>query len=285
MNQVKQRTIRLKTLCDKLAEAELRYRTVADFAYDWEYWIDTTEQMKYVSPSCERISGYPPAMFEKHPGLLSDIVLPEDRNIWNAHLSERKQELGPKEVQFRIRHKDNSIRWIEHFCQPIIDDLKNLMGFRACNRDITQRKENESRLENAYTEIKVLKQRLERYQTYLREEIKRNYNDDNLIGESDVMQYVKMRARQIACTETPVLIQGETGTGKELIARAIHNASNRGRQSLIKVDCASLPANLIESELFGHEKGAFTNADKKRVGRFELASGSTMFLDGVKLNI
>ena len=95
------------------------------------------------------------------------------------------------------------------------------------------------------------------------------------------MTYVLFRTEQIAPTDTTVLILGETGTGKELIARAIHNASPRKDRPLIKVDCASLPAHLIESELFGHEKGAFTGADKRRVGRFELANGATIFLDEI----
>jgi transcriptional regulator with GAF, ATPase, and Fis domain len=95
------------------------------------------------------------------------------------------------------------------------------------------------------------------------------------------MQYVFFRVQQVAPTNTTVLIQGETGTGKELIARAIHNASQRRERPLIKVDCASLPSQLIESELFGHEKGAFTHALEKRIGRFELADGATLFLDEI----
>ena len=104
---------------------------------------------------------------------------------------------------------------------------------------------------------------------------------DNIIGESEVFKYVLFSLEQIAPTDTTVLILGESGTGKELIARALHSRSNRKDRPLIKVDCAGLSANLIESELFGHEKGAFTGAVEKRIGRFELADGATIFLDEI----
>ena len=116
---------------------------------------------------------------------------------------------------------------------------------------------------------------------YLGDEIKLIHDYENIIGQSEVMQYVFYNMKQIAPTDTTVFIQGESGTGKELIARAIHHGSKRKERPLIKVDCAALPANLIESELFGHEKGAFTGAVEKRIGRFELADGATIFLDEI----
>ena len=104
---------------------------------------------------------------------------------------------------------------------------------------------------------------------------------DHIIGQSDGLKYVLYRAEQVAPTNTTVLVMGETGTGKELIAAAIHNMSPRKEQPLITVNCAALPANLIESELFGREKGAFTGADARQVGRFEIANGSTLCLDEI----
>ncbi len=126
-----------------------------------------------------------------------------------------------------------------------------------------------------------MKDQLEADQVYLREEIKLKHNHEKIIGNCEKLKYVLFRVEQSAPLDTTVLVLGETGTGKELIARAIHNASSRKDRPMIKVDCASLPSNLVESELFGHEKGAFTGADSKRIGRFELASGATIFLDEI----
>jgi len=157
-------------------------------------------------------------------------------------------------------------------------DKPVLMGFAI---DITERKKAEQQLQNALTEVEALRNQLEADCTYLGEEIKLMHNYDNIIGESEMFKYVLFSLEQIAPTDTTVLILGESGTGKELIARALHNSSNRKDRPLIKVDCAGLSANLIESEFFGHEKGAFTGAVEKRIGRFELADGATIFLDEI----
>jgi len=129
--------------------------------------------------------------------------------------------------------------------------------------------------------IKTMKDRLEPENIYLRQEIKMKHRHGHIIGQSDGLKYVLYRAEQVAPANTTVLILGETGTGKELIAAAIHNMSPRKERPLITVNCAALPANLIESELFGREKGAFTGADARRVGRFEVAHGSTLCLDEI----
>jgi len=280
-SRVEERTAQLSKTVDKLKETELRYRTVADFTYDWEFWASMDGTLRYVSPSCGRISGYTSGQFIDNPALLREIIITEDQDVWDKHYHDSRKEPKASEIQFRIRAKDGAVRWIEHACQPVTGDQGELLGFRASNRDITNRKEGEIKLQNAYSEIKALKAQLEADRTYLREEIKLAHDHENIIGDSDILKYVLFRAEQIAPTDTTVLILGETGTGKELIARAIHNASPRKERPLIKVDCASLPANLIESELFGHEKGAFTNAVEKRMGRFELAHGATLFLDEI----
>jgi chemotaxis protein methyltransferase CheR len=131
------------------------------------------------------------------------------------------------------------------------------------------------------SEIKKLKDQLEAERAYLQEEIKLEYNHDKIIGQSDSLKYVLYKAEQIAGSDTTVLVLGETGTGKELVARAIHGLSLRKNRSLVKVNCAALPSNLIESELFGHEKGAFTGSHSRRLGRFEVANGATLFLDEI----
>lgn len=123
--------------------------------------------------------------------------------------------------------------------------------------------------------------RLEAQNQYLQDEIKLNYNFEEIISRSRDFQRVLQQIEQVASTDATVLVLGESGTGKELIARAVHNISNRSKRPLVKVNCATLPANLIESELFGHEKGAFTGAMERKIGRFELADGGTIFLDEI----
>ena len=135
--------------------------------------------------------------------------------------------------------------------------------------------------ETALAQIKILKQQLEAERAYLLEEIRLEYNFENIIGHSDGLKYVLFKVEQIAPNNTTVLVLGETGTGKELVARAIHGLSLRNDRALVKINCATLPSNLIESELFGHEKGAFTGADSRRAGRFEVADGATLFLDEI----
>ena len=143
------------------------------------------------------------------------------------------------------------------------------------------RKQADESLHKAFAEIKTLQQQLQAENLYLREEIKGAHNFDEIIGQSDVLKSVLFRVEQVAPSDATVLILGETGVGKELVARAIHQLSPRNARPLVKVDCAALPANLIESELFGHEKGAFTGAEAQRVGRFEVAHGGTLFLDEI----
>ena len=133
----------------------------------------------------------------------------------------------------------------------------------------------------AFEEIDRLKKQLEMEKTYLMDEIKSTSNFEEIIGTSPQLQFSLRMIEQVASTSASVLIQGETGTGKELIARALHEASNRKNKPMIKINCAALPANLIESELFGHEKGSFTGAFEKRIGKFELAEGGTIFLDEI----
>src|SRR5882672_882047 len=133
----------------------------------------------------------------------------------------------------------------------------------------------------AYEEIAALKATLERESVYLREEIHREHNFDEIVGSSAPLRALLRQVEQVAPTDSTVLITGETGTGKELIARAIHSRSPRRERPLVKVNCNAISAGLVESELFGHVKGAFTGAIDRRVGRFELAAGGTIFLDEI----
>ena len=176
---------------------------------------------------------------------------------------------------------------------------KGVIGIVVVMVDITERKNMEKALQKAHNEleqkveertrelwtalaeIKTMKDQLEAENIYFREETRIRGRFDNIIGQSDGLKYVLYRAEQVAPMNTTVLILGETGTGKDMIAAAIHDMSPRKERPLITVNCAALPANLIESELFGREKGAFTGADARRVGRFEIANGSTICLDEI----
>jgi PAS domain S-box-containing protein len=264
-----------------LRRAEAKYRTVADFTYDWEYWVNTDGSFEYVSPSCERISGYTTREFVENPSLFREIVVPQDRERWDRHFQDSRREPRAREIQFRIQTRDGQIRWIEHNCQPVSDRKGRLQGFRAGNRDITDRKQTEVDLRAAYADIEKLKNQLEAETASLQAEIKLEHNFENIVGNSAALKYVLYKVGQVAEADTTVLVLGESGTGKELAARAIHNNSPRGVRPLVKVDCATLPPHLIESELFGHERGAFTGADTRQLGRFEVADGTSIFLDEI----
>jgi formate hydrogenlyase transcriptional activator len=144
-----------------------------------------------------------------------------------------------------------------------------------------QRKESDLDIRKAFDEIRSLKEQAESENIVLREELDALMRHKNIIGESDQLKKVLLKVEQVAKTNTAVLVLGETGTGKELVARAIHEQSPRKNKPMVTVNCGALPANLVESELFGHEKGAFTGASARRIGRFQVADGSTIFLDEV----
>lgn len=147
--------------------------------------------------------------------------------------------------------------------------------------DITEIKKVQEDLRHSLAEVQQLKEKLEAENSYLQQEIKLTSNFEEIVSSSKLFSKVLQKVEQVANTSATVLILGESGTGKELIARAIHSISTRSKRPLVKVNCAALPANLIESELFGHEKGAFTGAVAQKIGRFELAHGGTLFLDEI----
>jgi transcriptional regulator with GAF, ATPase, and Fis domain len=148
-------------------------------------------------------------------------------------------------------------------------------------QEIGERKRAEESLRGAIAEIEELKDRLQAENVYLQQEVSAGYNFGEIIGQSTALSYVFLRVEQVAPQDATVLLLGETGTGKGVIARAIHSRSARKDRPMITVNCTSLPANLIESELFGRERGAFTGASARQIGRFELADGGTIFLDEI----
>jgi formate hydrogenlyase transcriptional activator len=173
----------------------------------------------------------------------------------------------PFEIEQRALRKDGSYRWFFIQYNPLRDEHGEIIRWYATGTDIDDRKRNEERTQNE--------------NLVLREEIDRSSMFEEIVGSSEPLRRVLSQVAKVAPTDSTVLILGETGTGKELIARAIHKRSNRSGRAFIRVHCAAIPASLIASELFGHEKGAFTGAMQRRVGRFESADSGTIFLDEV----
>ncbi|RIV23996.1 sigma-54-dependent Fis family transcriptional regulator [Fibrisoma montanum] len=173
--------------------------------------------------------------------------------------------------------------------QEVLARINTHLTLRQLQRDLqtanarleTRVAERTASLAKALAEVETLKNQLQAENTYLREEIRQTSNFDEIVSQSKAFGKVLRQVEQVAPTNTSVLILGESGTGKELLARAVHNCSGRSKKTLVKINCAALPATLIESELFGHEKGAFTGATTQKIGRFELADGGTIFLDEI----
>jgi len=197
----------------------------------------------------------------------SRLFHPDDlERFWEAR--RRGLEGGiPFESEVRTRHKNGLYRWFLVHYKPLFDEQGRILRWFATGTDIDDRKRAEERTKNE--------------NLALREEINRSSMFEEIVGSSDSLRAVLLQVAQVAPTESTVLITGETGTGKELIARAIHHRSARSARAFISVNCAAVPASLIASELFGHERGAFTGALQRRQGRFELADGGTIFLDEV----
>jgi formate hydrogenlyase transcriptional activator len=172
---------------------------------------------------------------------------------------------APFENEQRVLGKDGKYRWFLIRYNPFRDERGRLVRWYATGTDIDDRKRSEERTRNE--------------NVALREEIVRSSLFEEIVGSSEALRRVLVQVSKVAPTDSTVLILGETGTGKELIARAIHNRSKRVARAFIRVNCAAIPPSLIASELFGHEKGSFTGALQRRIGRFELADGGTLFLD------
>ena len=174
-----------------------------------------------------------------------------------------------------------TIACLQHECRwpDILVDRLRLIAHVLANA--LARSRAEGQLRSAFDDISELNKRLRLENRLLREEARHHTYGDSIVGESAALKHVLHQVQQVAQTNANVLLLGETGTGKGLIARTVHSHSKRSDRPLITVNCAALPSGVIESELFGHEQGAFTGALKKKLGRFELAAGGTIFLDEV----
>ena len=175
-------------------------------------------------------------------------------------------------------HSPSQPRWFSMTVTPVRTKER---GAVVAHTDVSEQVVARQELERTVVELERLREQLQAETEYLREDLKREHSFDEIVGKSYVMVATLQKVEQAAKTDATVLLLGETGTGKELLARALHARSNRTKMPLVKIDCATLPSGLVESELFGHEKGAFTGAHETKVGRFELADGGTVFLDEV----
>jgi PAS domain S-box-containing protein len=248
------------------------------------YGIDANGLTTFVNPAAERMLGFRAAEL---------VGKGMHASIHHSHADGACYPVAecPIYGAFRdgaVQRRDDEVFWrqdgssfpVEYTSTPIVDRGR-LIGAVIVFRDISERRDAEARLRHAMSELEQLKHRLELENDYLQEALREETNYREIVGRSRAIREVVRKIELVAPTDAPVLITGESGTGKELIARALHGASRRGDRPLIRVNCAAVPADLFESEFFGHVRGAFTGAVADRVGRFELADKGTLFLDEI----
>jgi len=211
----------------------------------------------------------------------SDALHPDDLPRLTDAYTQSIETGQPRDVETRSRGADGVYRWFHVRSHPQLDAEGRVLRWYTLATDIDKRKRAEAELEKAFEEIKRLKDRLHDENVALREEIDQAFMFEEIVGSSPALKTVISSIVKVAPTDSTVLITGETGTGKELVARAIHKSSQRAGHPFITVNCSAIPPSLIASELFGHEKGAFTGALQRRQGRFELANSGTIFLDEI----
>ena len=268
----------------QLQRLEKMHQLILDAAGEGVYGLDANGITTFVNRAAERILGW-------HPDDVIGKPLHDIHHHSHADGSPYPREQCPIYLAIRdgqVHQVDDEVFWrtdgtsvpVEYTSTPIIED-GGICGAVVVFRDISARKELEHQRETDYQQIKCLKEQLELERDYLRDEINVSTNFGEIIGDSQALKRTFAQIDAVATTSASVLINGDSGVGKEMIARAIHQRSQRADAPLVKVNCASIPGELFESEFFGHVKGAFTGAHKDRVGRLQLANGGTLFLDEV----
>jgi PAS domain S-box-containing protein len=250
---------------EKIREQEAELRQVLDFAPQQIVVLGPDVSLLYANQTVLDYHGLTLEEWQTHD--LRTFFHPDD---WERLMSEAHSKFLsglPHEGEVRLRRKDGQYRWFLFRYNPVRDEQGRITHWYAGGTDIEDRKQAEQRLHDE--------------NVALREEIVRASMFEEIVGISPALHAVLSRVSKVAPTDSTVLITGETGTGKELVARAIHRRSQRSSRAFVSVNCAAIPRDLIASELFGHEKGAFTGATQRRLGRFELAEGGTIFLDEV----
>ena len=269
---------------EKLSQLQTEHSLILDSAGEGIYGLDCEGRITFGNAAATRILGWEAddvigqAAHDVHHHSHSDgSAYPREDCLIYAALKDGE-----------VHHIDNEVFWhtngtaisVEYTSTPILNDGKP-EGAVVLFRDITKRKELERQREAAFEEIKELKDQLEQERDYLRDEINTATNFGEIIGESQALKRVLSQIEAVTKTPVSVLILGKSGVGKEMIARAIHTKSDRADKPLVKVNCASIPKDLFESEFFGHVRGAFTGAHQDRIGRLQLADGGTLFLDEI----
>jgi len=245
---------------DTIREQEAELRQMLDFAPELIVVFGPNFQRLYANRAALDYAGFALEEWRQDDG---EVVHPDDR-------ASRRDQAGRESahsLELRLRKADGSYRWFLARLNPVHDDKGQIIRWYMFHTDIDDRKRAEERLQQE--------------NVALREEVDKASMFEEIVGASPTLTAVLSRVSKVASSDSTVLITGETGTGKELVARAIHRRSRRASRAFISVNCAAIPRDLIASELFGHEKGAFTGAIQRRLGRFELADGGTIFLDEV----
>ena len=270
----------------RLAEEELR-RSEADLheaqrlSHIGSWKLDLSSGSVTVSPEVFRIYAVNPDKEIATSDFWFDRIHPEDRQRVRERFERCVAERLEYEADYRIVLPDGTIKYQHAIGHPVLDQSGALKEFLGTAMDVTEQVQARIALENAFEEITRLKDRLHNENIALKEEIAQASMFEEVVGASAALRAVLSRVTKVAPTDSTVLLTGETGTGKEMIARAIHQRSRRSSRAFVSVNCAAIPVSLIASELFGHEKGAFTGASGRRLGRFELAEEGTIFLDEV----
>lgn len=265
-------------LYSELTQAQKKLEALFNSASVGILELDTKGYFHQINKKGADLLGYSfPEKLLEHNIKISDLNL--DRKKWEQFIEkvDREGNVADFTLTFSVGEEK---QYLEFSLASVKDSQGIISGYRGTFRDITDSiRLEEERLKKAQTE--ALKDRYYQETLVLKDEIKSEYPFEEMIGKSAAIQRVKQAIQQVAQTDTTVLIKGETGTGKELVARYIHELSSRKDRILVKVNCAALSEGLITSELFGHEKGAFTGAMQRRIGRFEYAEGASIFLDEI----
>jgi formate hydrogenlyase transcriptional activator len=264
---------------EALRTSEQSLRLLVESIPGFVFVTSADGRLEYVN---QRILDYSGKDLRDFAGLQWDrMIHPTDLPVAIASWVENVAAGLPHEAEWRFLGADGAYRWFHNRVEPLLDGEGRVIRWYGLLQDIDERKNAEEALHKAFVEIKGLRDQLYQENLALREDIDQTSMFEEIVGSSEALRRVLSQVARVAPTNSTVLILGETGTGKELIARAIHNRSDRANRAFIRVNCAAIPPSLIASELFGHEKGAFTGAVQRRLGRFELAHGGTIFLDEI----